>query len=159
MSQARENYGKLLLLVERAATLPHGDSDPCVLWPFSTKNGYGQVLVDGKNRTAHSEVLRRRDGDPPDPSMEARHRCRARRCLVHTEWGTRADNEADKVRDGVSNRGERAAPARLTAFDVREVRRLRAGGMTQAQVAERFDVASTTIASIDQGRSWRWLDG
>ena len=50
--------------------------------------------------------------------------------------------------------GEKVPNAKLTADDVRLVKALRREGLTQAAVAEKFDVSRACISEIDTGRNW-----
>lgn len=52
-------------------------------------------------------------------------------------------------------RGEKHPHARLTEDDVRLIRRLVAGGETQASVARRFGISVHHVASIHRGYAWR----
>ena len=69
-------------------------------------------------------------------------------------YGTHADNEADKVRDGTHNRGERHYQAKLTEADIPEIRSLLAAGKSQKSIANTFGVSYRTIWVIRQGKAW-----
>lgn len=72
-------------------------------------------------------------------------------------WKTHAENEADKIRHGRTNRGTRQWQAKLTDQDVREIRRL-AGTMRQADIAARFGIKQPTVSEIISRKKWAWLD-
>jgi len=45
----------------------------CIIWPFGTRKGYGQIRIGGKDEPVHREVLKRTVGLPPTASHEAAH--------------------------------------------------------------------------------------
>lgn len=51
-------------------------------------------------------------------------------------------------------RGERVRTARLTERMVREIRALRARGLTQQKIADLYDVDQTSVSALLNGRSW-----
>lgn len=74
-------------------------------------------------------------------------------------WKAPAENEADKVLHGTSNRGERQGRSKLAADQIHEIRRTyRAGGVYQTTLAERYGVAQSQISVIVNGKQWAWLD-
>jgi len=77
----------------------------------------------------------------------------------HLSLGTHADNVADKEAKGRGNppRGERNASAKLTAADVREMRRMRETGWSAKAVATRFGVSQPTASRICNRLKWRHI--
>ncbi len=74
--------------------------------------------------------------------------------LENLRYGTRAENEADKVRHGRSNRGERNGQAKLTESQVREIRLLRETGMTHQRIADQFGMERKTIGDAINRVNW-----
>lgn len=72
-------------------------------------------------------------------------------------WKTRAENEADKVAHGTSNRGERQGSSKLTRADVVEIRRMAAEGRPQAEMVLRFGIAQSAVSNIVNRKAWAWL--
>lgn len=65
----------------------------------------------------------------------------------------------DLIRENTDfNRGERSSASKLTAEDVREIRRLRSDGAIMKDIGKRFGVAVTTVDAILKRRNWGWLD-
>lgn len=87
----------------------------------------------------HGAVARHLDGD------------RANNNLWNLAWGTPAENEADKVRHGTSNRGERHGMAKLTGVQAQEIRE--AAG-TNAAIAIQFGISRTQVSVIRSGKAW-----
>lgn len=78
-------------------------------------------------------------------------------------YTTRADNMADKIRHGTTNRGERCGTCKLSQEQVDEIRarygpyrRYRAGIETQRSLAEEYGVSWQRIGSIVRGETWRY---
>jgi DNA-binding CsgD family transcriptional regulator len=60
--------------------------------------------------------------------------------------------------DSSRPRGERNGNARLTAVQVREIRKIAASGtMTYTEIAQMFRIARSTVHQIISGRSWRHI--
>lgn len=130
-------------------------------WPFTgkpQKNGYGYVRAPGVRAYVHRVILTHTQGPPPTPHADGRHICGNKLCgnPTHLAWGTRADNEADKVVHGRSNRGERQGQAKLTVSQVREIRR-RAPTETYRALAAEFGVHPWTIRAVVVRKNWAWL--
>lgn len=133
--------------------------DECLTWPYSCVSGYGSMRRGGKPVRVTRRVCQDTHGAPPTKKHEAAHDCGNSLCVNprHISWKTPAENQADRLAHGTHNRGERSGSARLTEFDVREIRALR-GVVTQAALAQRFGVSPSHIAEIMLRRKWGWLD-
>jgi hypothetical protein len=77
--------------------------------------------------------------------------------LTNLRWGTRSENEMDKVDHGTSKRGDGHHNVLLNEGDVYAIRFLLRLGMTPKSVSSIFCVARTTISGIKFGRNWGWL--
>jgi len=55
--------------------------------------------------------------------------------------------------------GERKGRCRLEQDDIPIIRALHADGMTQREIAEKFQVDKSTIRAIITRRKWRHVDG
>ncbi|MGY3199690.1 hypothetical protein [Streptomyces sp. TE5632] len=101
-------------------------------------------------------------GDPGD--ADVRHTCNGgsgeHGCvnLRHLTLGTHAENMRDMVEAGRSARGERHGSSKLTAEQVRAIRRRRAGGVSTAQLAAEYGVKDQAIYKIVRRERWAWLD-
>ncbi len=130
----------------------------------SNKGGYLQIVLCDPGRRismfAHALVLSAFKGPRPEGKV-----CRhldgnpANNVPSNLEWGTRQENEADKVRHGtVSKRfGERHPQAILTAEQVLAIRRRRAAGEALVPLAEEFGVSFQTISKVARGQRWGYL--
>jgi hypothetical protein len=76
--------------------------------------------------------------------------------LVNLSYGTPAENQHDRGRDGTVQAGERNSMAKLTAADVAEIRRRVAGGEVQRSVAREYQVSPAAICLLVSGKTWRY---
>ena len=76
--------------------------------------------------------------------------------LKNLYWATPKQNTADQKRDGTVNNGERNGIAKLNEMQVRIIRRLR-GIIPQRDAAKFFNIAQSTVTSLQLGRGWGWL--
>jgi hypothetical protein len=90
---------------------------------------------------------------------EACHGSRGQKCdeLNNLRWGTVAENQADRVRDGTSNRGERQWQAKLTELDVLIIKQSLRNGDGVVSLAKQYGVHYKTISDIKSGKNWSWL--
>lgn len=132
------------------------------LKPIAGTHGYLAVsLHNGGRRVGfiHRLVLEAFVGPCPH-GMEARHfpnRDRTDNRLANLKWGTSADNEADKLMHGTSNRGERCGTSKLGAADIDRIFTLRRAGYTQQQIADRVGVCRSNVSLILSRRRWAHL--
>ena len=135
------------------------EGDECILWPYARTNGYGRVLLDGKDGIVSRFLCEDVYGPPPTLEHEAAHSCGNRSCANkrHLRWATPTENSADKLIHGTHNRGERNHCTKLTASQASEILSL-AGEETQEKLAARFGVSRSTISNIQCRATWRWLD-
>ena len=79
--------------------------------------------------------------------------------LCNLCYGTLAENQADRLRDGTSNRGERHGHSKLTEEQVLEARRLVASGPkgTLFALARSWGVTRSALGAAVRGQSWGWL--
>lgn len=148
--------------------------DDC--WPWrgdTTTGGYGRLVFRGRNYAAHRLALViDRDCDL-EPDQLACHSCDNRVCCnpKHLWAGTNADNLADMARKGraVSGvrdeslvkhvKGEQHPNSKLTADDVRELRRrFAAGGVSLAELAEDYGIKPRHAWCIKERKYWAHVD-
>lgn len=69
--------------------------------------------------------------------------------VANLRWGTRSENQNDKVRHG-----SRGGPAKLTSEQVARIRSRRTAGETQQSIADAFGVSRSLISLIESGDVW-----
>lgn len=144
----------------------------------NVKSGYLQVMLSAnkckKLFTVHRLVLEAFIGECPQ-GMECCHEdgirlnCR----LSNLRWDTRSANHEDKRRHGTLHagdrhysrhkpelvtRGEKHHAAKITACDVREIRKQSAAGATPSFIAKKFPISQAQVRRIVSYRSWTHVD-
>lgn len=146
-------------------------SGDCWLWTgHRLKNGYGQFsLTTTRPVKAHRFAWELAHGPIPGGMMVCHH-CDNPPCVRpdHLFLGTAKDNTQDAIRKGRMYagtpgpsrhrdrylRGERNQNAKLTAEQVKEIRRQR-GAKTAKALAVEYGVSFALISHIQNGRVWR----
>jgi hypothetical protein len=98
---------------------------------------------------------------PRPPGMDIRHGPAGR--LVNAVWnlsyGSRAENEQDKIRDGTFrhgiSKGEKNGNARLTGNQVIEIRRRYRAGESQSALGREFGVTYQSIRLVVYRKTWK----
>jgi hypothetical protein len=98
----------------------------------------------------------------PQPEMQARHLngVKSDNRLRNLAWGTNAENQADRVIHGTSNRGHRHPLVKLTKEQVREARHSfpKNSRLTGIKcLAEKWGVSTAALREAIQGKTWAWL--
>jgi hypothetical protein len=124
-----------------------GGEDAC--WPWKlvcNEKGYGLVRIKRKNKRAHRVAYAITLGEEIPDGVKVLHDCDNPPCCnpKHLFTGTCADNTADMLAKG---RG-RGAERKLNDAQRAEVVELRAGGMTQQRIADRYGVTQSAISRI-----------
>jgi hypothetical protein len=168
-SKACSNSARLVPLSERFVRY-YQPGDPAECWPWlgtTDRDGYG-VIGDERRRQlrAHRVSYERFHGVVVPAGNYVLHSCDNPVCVNphHLRVGSLADNSADKVARGRQPRGAASGVAKLTEDDVREIRRLAEGhvsngrwstGTTFRAIARRFGVTPTNVGDIVKGKIWK----
>lgn len=145
-----------VMALHTPADLP---ADRCHEWTGTiNRAGYGQFSTGSQRYTAHRAAYQLAHGEIPSGQV-VRHTCDNRKCVNprHLVIGSHAQNVQDAVDRQRNIRGERVPSHKLSADDVREIRRRYRTGSLKAHLARDFGVWQKTIANIVEGRSWKHL--
>ena len=137
---------------------------PCHVWTgCALADGRGVFGVAGGQELASRFAFYLAHGRWPEPC--ALHHCDNPACVrpEHLFEGTQADNMLDMANKGRSTlgverpvySGTRNHNAKLDPDRVREIRRLRATGLSQQELADRFGVAQPVVSQLLRGKTWR----
>ena len=143
----RTKYGTTTTRRVRSKLLVAGTDADGYVWLRLFKAGLGRAFrVSRLVLTAFERS--------PAAGDEACHRDhnKANNVLANLEWGTRAENEAQKTASG---RRPRSTVNRLTLDDARAIRRRRAAGDDAKTVAAQYGVHLSNVYLITQGRTWQ----
>lgn len=131
----------------------------CWEWQRSrNEKGYAQISRRNQRVLVHRAMYEEFIGPIP-PGHVVRHVvCRNPRCANprHLATGTTLENQADKVRDGMSLRASKHFNNRLSEKQVYEIRAL-AGKMTYREIGEKYGVTLQTAYQIIKRVRWTWL--
>ena len=108
-----------------------------------------------KNMRIHRLVMFAFIGPPPD-----NHECchndgdASNNHISNLRWDTPAANQADRVKHGTSNRGERCASSKLTTEQIFAIYK---DNRLQREIASDYGVRENTISRIKSGKRWSHL--
>lgn len=87
--------------------------------------------------------------------------------LKNLKWGTRSENQMDRLLNGRDNRGEKHGMNKLSKNDVLKIRELARSknkkirkidnGGNYKEIAKSFGVSPSTVGAIVRGSAWKWL--
>lgn len=138
-------------------------SGDCWEWMgLKDKDGYGifhlSLPQNGKREKRAHRASLILSGIPIPAGLCALHKCDNRACVRpdHLYVGTPAQNNSDCIQRGRAkwNYGEECGHSKLTAEDVREIRRRVSDGEVQRRVAEDFKVGYKAINKIVKNQRW-----
>ena len=111
------------------------------------------------SKAVHALVLLAFMGPPPE-GQETRHLdSDPRNCaLSNLRYGTRAENAADRERNGTAPRGEKNPRAKLTVADVVDIRAMSAMHISYKRIASTFGVSVSHVWRILSGQCWATAD-
>ncbi len=133
---------------------------PCELWQFyKLPKGHGSVADSSRPSgvvLVHRYVWARMFGPIP-AGLIVRHSCDTPACfrLSHLQLGTIADNNHDMAERNRAAAGSKHHWARLTETDVAHILRLLADGLSQIEVARRFNIHQSGVSLMQSGKTWR----
>lgn len=122
----------------------------------ASRKGYGRVRVRGRLVSPHRLSFALAHGAVPD-GLWVLHTCDNPRCVrpEHLFAGTHADNMKDASRKGrLRQLGPGPWNAKIGPGQVREIRALRAEGLTCREIAARYGLHRYTVGQI--ARRVRW---
>jgi len=158
---AQKLTGRGVPLKDRLLAGRKTTDDGCWEWTRGTrgKMKYGTLCVNGKNEGVHRLSAHVFQGFDLGSPMLICHSCDNPLCFNpdHLFVGTHKDNSDDKFKKGREHyfSGEDHPNAKYTVEQVREIRRLRAKGMTLPEISKRTGVKWNTVQAVCAGYHWK----
>lgn len=129
-----------------------------VFQELSVSNGHGgYAYLHVERKTVRRHVLVAETFHGPRPAGHVvRHKNGKARDDRATNvcWGTQADNCADTVKHGRSTKGVRSSQAKLTAAQVKEIKRRLRSGESGSVLSAEFRISQPVISEIKTGKLW-----
>jgi hypothetical protein len=138
------------------------ENDQCWEWQAATDDdGYGIFGIEGCTAAkAHRVSYEWATGIKPG-DLKVLHHCDNPPCVnpQHLYLGTPMDNMQDKIARGRAKyiHGEDHYGAKLTARQVRTIRRLRNNGSSFRELAKKYNVTASNIMKIVTRDSWKHI--
>lgn len=153
-NRKRRSYDRLELFNKKYTLVESG----CWQWRASkNRNGYGNFGYKNKTQLAHRVSYQIFIGDI-EQDMDILHTCDNPSCVnpFHLFKGTHFDNMRDMVNKGrrKSTKGEAAPSSKLTAVQVRYIRRY-AHKKHWRFFTEKFNICQSSFYGIKNGVSWK----
>lgn len=125
--------------------------DSCWEWVGARATfGYGTMGYSNRQWLAHRASWIIHFGPIPD-GMEVCHTCDNPSCVnpYHLFLGSHLDNMRD-----MATKGRHPMMGRITEEDVREIRRLAEGGMSQQKIAKHYGIVQQQVSRIVRRERW-----
>lgn len=130
-------------------------------WPWLAghdKDGYGEVSTggSGNHRRAHVVAWELANDRKCPPGMVVMHTCDHPWCVNygHLQLGTNLDNIRDRDQKGRMARGEASSRSKLTAAQVKAIRRAWKRGASAPEMATEYGVSVVSIYNIANRKTW-----
>jgi len=139
--------------VERGSSENH-----CWSWKASkTVDGYGWLGDGDRGLTkAHRFSWKIHFGKVPH-GLNVLHKCDNAQCAnpLHLYLGTQRENNLDRAARGWRPIGELNSRAKISETDVAEIRKLVSLGISNKEIATKFNISKCSVCDIKFRRSWK----
>ena len=132
----------------RKMRCPRGDTHSRALLTDAQVEEIIRGLLAGKRRSYYRELYAVRNGTLSYITAFSYHGWK------HI-WAKFPAGSKELVRSKMHSRGEHPHRAKLTEENVRDIRKLRAEGLSQHQIGKRFGVSRTAVHDIEIGKNWK----
>jgi hypothetical protein len=128
------------------------NSNGCLEVQASIKNGYGKIIVQGKELYAHRFVWEGTHGPIPTGVLVL-HGCDNRKCINvdHLHLGSNSDNLTEFVHRG------RHHSQKLERSDIIEIRHRSSTGESFESLGRSFHISGTHAARVAKKKCWRLI--
>jgi len=124
---------------------------------IGNNGGYPTLCVMGKQMLLHRYVYEQEHDLILMPQQIIMHLCDNPRCInpKHLKMGTVLENNKDMYSKKRHSWGERCNFAKLTEFEVKEIR---TSDLPRKFLASKYSISISTISDIQNKRSWKSLE-
>ena len=131
-------------------------AEPLVLALGKNADGYPRIFLKGRGDCKVHRLVLESFAGPCPVGKQACHRNGVRddNRIENLRWGTKRENENDKITHGTKLLGSRTNGAILDEAKVAEIKRCLSRGERRSSLAKRYDVSHFTISDIARGIRW-----
>lgn len=124
------------------------------------RRGYCQVVLSKSNNKYYMRVHRlvaQAFIPNPENKPEVNHinGIRNDNRVENLEWCTQSENQIHAYRIGLQLSGENIGTSKLKNADIPIIRQMLTEGITQIEIAEKYNVAQSQISLIKLGKNWK----
>jgi len=121
-------------------------------------NGYGRISMANERHARPHRIIWESINGKIDSNLDVCHRCDVRNCFnpSHLFLGTRKENMQDAVKKGRTQRGQTHSKAKLSNFEVLEIRSFK-NIVSQRILSEAYGVKQGIISMIQNKKIWRHI--
>lgn len=140
-------------------------SDKCILKMFRFKKNSPYLAVDlmkdgnRSRRAVHQLVIEEFVGNRPN-GMEVRHLDGKadNNKATNLVWGTKSQNQQDRIKHGTDARGEKNKRAKLSREQVLDIRKRRLEGESASEIHKDYPfICKEYIYRLTYKRVWKWM--
>jgi len=129
-------------------------------WEFTgAKNtkGYGNIGIDGRTVSAHRVSYMIANDGAVTPGNHVCHSCDNPSCVNpdHLWEGSHSENMSDRQSKCRAAKGECHGKSKLTTTQVVAIKRMMKTGLSNAEIARKMRVSTTTVRRIKLGITWK----
>lgn len=147
------NYGRLLRVKSRWSSKVNKFLEYRV---GGYKKQYLRFGIKDKDYYVHRLVLEEFFGPQP-VGMQAAHLDGnpKNNHISNLAWVTPKENSSHKILHGTSGKGSKNAMAKISEFDVLQIRKMYSNGVHPKEIAKKFKIKNVTV--IATGRAWKHI--
>lgn len=143
-------------------TMPEPNTG-CWLWTsYLSGCGYASITINKRVMNASRVSYSMLKGEIPK-GLYVLHTCDNRLCVNpdHLFLGTQKENIIDMHKKGRGrvNFGQRSSTAKLSDKDAKDIVKMSGNGISDSEIAEKYDVTVGTIYRIRSGNGWNKVTG
>lgn len=153
-----DEFGNVSNIARQRKIKPHPDKDGYLHLMLCTNERLSNGNHRRKDFRIATLVARSFIGEPPknitDPTVDHKDGCITHNHYSNLRWLERGTNSSIRDNTGI---GELNHEAKLSNNDVHQICEMLTNGVSQKEIAMRFNVHPSTIANIKQRKNWKHI--